>query len=471
MQKKLGICIAALLCLALLGGCGKTAAPPPDTTAGIAGTDAAGADIANASTGTAEPTEGTTIQETSSSNTETGNPTTTTITTTQQKVQSMLNTQKFTSPAEGANDFAFRLSKALLQNNGKKNFVSSPYSVWLPLAALVNATRAEHKPALLAALGAAGFSEKDLNDAAAEMLNRLTNEHARGYDRHNPLRIANAIFIDKRVTLKKSFANTFAQSYMGSAMQVDFLSPSAVKTVNDWASKQTEGLIDNIIQEFDPTTVAAIANAIYFSDRWSWEFDLEKTKKDTFHGMNGDRDAYFMLREGNSQPYYEDSKLQATLLKFTTNGGLCILLPKDGNANKLLSSMTTSYFDRIQEEASPRTGKLLLPRFKIDSGAMKLQNSLEALGVPLFDPAAAPLTGGLIEENIGVYVGDAVQKAMIEVDEKGTTAAAVTVIMTYAASAMPTPTKPFEMVCDKPFAFVLYGSGGQILFTGVVNQV
>ena len=109
-----------------------------------------------------------------------------------------------------------------------------------------------------------------------------------------------------------------------------------------------------------------------------------------------------------------------------------------------------------------------MPRFKIDSGAMRLVDTLAALGMPLVDLNLAPLTG-LVKET-PAFISDAVQKAVIEVDEKGTTAAAMTVMM-MCGSAMPQPTKPFSMVCDKPFAFILYGNGGQILFTGVVNHV
>jgi hypothetical protein len=36
------------------------------------------------------------------------------------------------------------------------------------------------------------------------------------------------------------------------------------------------------------------------------------------------------------------------------------------------------------------------------------------------------------------------------------------------------PKETFEMICNKPFVFVLYGStydgGAQVLFTGVVNE-
>ena len=60
--------------------------------------------------------------------------------------------------ADGANDFAFRLGSALVKNTGDSNFVCSPYSVWLPLAALVNATDDENKAALTEVLGASGIA-------------------------------------------------------------------------------------------------------------------------------------------------------------------------------------------------------------------------------------------------------------------------------------------------------------------------
>jgi serpin B len=116
---------------------------------------------------------------------------------------------------------------------------------------------------------------------------------------------------------------------------------------------------------------------------------------------------------------------------------------------------------------SSNTGKLLLPKFEI-TNKFDLNDALTALGVPLFDSEAAPLTGGLIESGIPVWIDKAVQKAMIKVDEKGTTAAAVTVMMT-AGAGMPQPTEPFEMVCDRPFVFVLENYG-QAMFTGVVNN-
>ncbi len=379
--------------------------------------------------------------------------------------------------AAGANAFAFRLSAALARAAQGNNFVCSPYSVWLPLAALVNATDEASKPALLQAINASGISEEDLNRAASGMLYELTREEYKEYAKanndefHNPLKIANALFVDKNCELDQKFADTFMEYYRGNVMKVNYQSPEAVRRINDWASANTDGLIPEILQSLDPNTVAAIANAIYFSDRWSWEFAPEETVEDVFHGPTGDTKAFFMLREGNNQTYYEDEKMQAIDLKFLTGGGMYILLPKDGDAGALLRSMTSDYFSAIQTDAVQASGKLLFPRFSIESEAMGLSDALIALGVPLFDSAAAPLSGVLKE--MPVWLSGALQKARIDVDEKGTTAAAVTVMM-MAGAAMPIPTEPFEMKCDRPFVFVLYGhtyyGGCQILFTGLVNK-
>jgi serpin B len=385
------------------------------------------------------------------------------------------------SIARGSNDFAFRFAAKLAVSSGNENFVCSPYSVWLPLAALVNAAEESKKSALLSVLGAADMGEDEINTAASRMLYNLTkvreteNYAEYGEEYNNPLKIANAIFVHNELTLKDSFAQTFADFYRGASIKVDFASDDAVNAINKWASDNTEGLINNVVTEFDPDTVAAIANAIYFSDRWAWEFDLEKTSEAVFHAPAGDTKAFYMPREGNELLYYEDAGVQAMPLGFSSGGGMYIILPKNGDAIGLISSMTNDYFEQIQQDSTLATGKLLLPRFSIEGDAMDLQDALIALGVPLFDTSGGGTITGLIKEDIPLYLSSAVQKALIRVDEKGTTAAAVTVLAIEATSAGPSePTKPFEMICNKPFVFVLYDrtydGGNQVLFTGMVNN-
>jgi serpin B len=378
--------------------------------------------------------------------------------------------------AVGVSDFAFRLSAAPVEQTDNENLICSPFSAWLPLAALTNAIDDTNRTTLLDALGVAGINVEDVNKAASRMLYSLLKPLGTEEGTRSSVQIANAIFVDRDVTLKQDFAQLFGEYYRGASINVDFTSPDAVRAVNNWASENTNGLIKEVVSKFDPLTVAAIANAIYFSDRWAREFDPSKTKEDSFYSPVGEETANFMLREGGGQSYYEDDAVQAMPLRFASGGGLCIILPKDGNANGLLSTMTTEYFDDIRVNAENATGKLLLlPRFSIDSGVMPLDSVLTALGITLFEDSA-PLIDGLIEESSHVWLSVAVQRAYIKVDEKGTTAVTVTVMpaVDIAGPAVIEPEVPFYIKCNKPFVFVLYADTGGVtvpLFTGVVNHV
>lgn len=366
----------------------------------------------------------------------------------------------------GVNEFTLALMRELHKKG--ENMVISPFSVWLTLAALANATDSNALPQLLEALGVSDLTVEELNASVSRMLYELTGNEGETY---NPLSIANAVFVDESVTLKKEFAQQFLDYYRGTAMNVDMQSPEAIKAINDWASEHTNGLIKDIVKEMPEDTIVALANAIYFSDRWAVEFDEAQTKDMTFHGVEKDATVPFMLREGDAIPYYEDEMLQAINLSFKTGSGMYILLPKDGDADALIDNIDAERFLQIVADTKPSTGKLLLPRFSLTSD-FKLNDALKELGVPLLDPADSKLTG-LVEET-DAFISASLHQATINVDEKGTTAAAVTVEIMEPTS-MPLPTEPFSMVCDKPFVFILYRwtseGGEQALFTGVVNQL
>jgi serpin B len=117
----------------------------------------------------------------------------------------------------------------------------------------------------------------------------------------------------------------------------------------------------------------------------------------------------------------------------------------------------------MQRYSNLRTGKLLLPKFEAEN-KIDLVEALQDLDVSIFTNELERL----IENGFPVGIGSATQKTAIKVDEKGTTAAAVTVMVAPGAT-LPEQTEPFEMVCDKPFAFVLE-KDGQILFMGTVNK-
>ena len=170
-------------------------------------------------------------------------------------------------------------------------------------------------------------------------------------------------------------------------------------------------------------------------------------------------------------PYFEDDRIQAVSLNFSSGGALLIMLPRHESGVELLRGMNEQYFAEILSGLSREEGRLLLPRFTLESDEIDLLDALEILGVPLMNPLSGGITELVLETDL--FIGGGIQRAMIEVDERGATAVAVT-FYEVEDEADEDPVIPFEMICNRPFAFILYlptfDGGAQILFAGVVNQ-
>lgn len=377
--------------------------------------------------------------------------------------------------AMGANDFAFRLASALAADAKGENFFISPFSVWLPLAALVNATKESGREELLEAISVGGLSPDDIDKASSRLLYSLTNVRSAELDPEgfkSPVKIANAVFVGRDWILNLDFSRKFLDYYRGTSFEVDFLSPLAVDAVNNWVDENTEGKIANIVSEFTPDTVAVLANAIFMSDSWVHAFPEDATKPGAFHGPKGDVET-LLMEKSETFSYYEDAAIQAAALPLVNSSGLYVIVPKSGDPYSVLDSLSGARLEEINQKSQRRQGRVVLPRLKIQSETLELGPVLEKLGVKLFDPSAALLTGGLVEGAEPVFLSKAFHKAMIEIDENGLTAAAAT-IMVAATRAMLPEGEPFELICDKPFLMVVYGKSRdnpvQVLFTGIVND-
>lgn len=377
------------------------------------------------------------------------------------------------------NGFALRFTEALLkQKKEGENLIASPYSAWLPLAALVNGCSGATQEQLLKVIGEAGIDAETLNQTVKAVNAGLSQEERRkSYEEYgetfeSPLKIANALFVQKDAAVNQTFEQLFSDNYDGKLFSVDFSDSSAANAINSWASEKTDGKIVEIVDSFDADTVAAIANALYFSDSWSSPFLEENTTEGTFHGAKQDENAEFMNQKLSDGIYYEDETMQAIVLWTTSGGQMVLCLPKDGySAEEVLQSLTTEKLQKISG-ADYRCVQLSLPKFKLESNVFSIKETLEAMGIPLMQATDAALTEVL--DNEALYISSALQSAMVEVDENGLTAAAVTAMGLEKMALMP-ETDPIELTFDSPFAFVLTGNGedagDQILFTGVVNHL
>ncbi len=367
----------------------------------------------------------------------------------------------------GTNAFAFDLYGEQVKKDGQKNLMISPTSIAMALAMTINGAAGETEQAMAKVLHHEGMSLDELNQAYETLRISLTNP-----DPKVELSIANSIWMHQGVKFEPDFVKRTEKAFAAEVAELDYFSPSSVKRVNDWVSKQTRGKIDKILEKMEG--VLTLVNAIYFNGEWSTPFKQEETQERPFHLLDGSEKQHPMMSRTSSFRYYEDPKLQAIRLPYGSGRmAMYVLLPSsESSLVELQDHLDAASWESLLTQMNSRRGTIVLPRFQFEYDD-DLKETLEGLGMAMaFDPDRADFSRARKSEaGERLYISKVIHKTMIEVNERGTEAAAATAVVVTPTSAPMNPEQPFKMVVDRPFLFAIRDDHtGAILFLGsVVN--
>lgn len=333
----------------------------------------------------------------------------------------------------------------LLEQLGPGPVAFSPLSVHGALAALRPGASGETRAALDAVLG---------DDAPA-----LTVE-----DPAIRLALAQALWLDPRFALRPEFAEA-ARRRGVDCRSLDFGDPAAPAAVNAWAAERTGGMIEEVVQSFTPDEVMALADAVFFEGAWTLPFERELTAPAPFTRPDGSS-VLVPTMHGAGGDHHEDGELQAIRLGYG-DGELAFVavIAREGLAAPALDEARWAEITRGLRE---RPGRLALPRLQLSCG-LELRPSLSALGLaPLFGDGAE-LDGIFEGPAPAAGAGRVLHEARVDLDERGTRAAGVTVV-TVRAVSMPVD-EPFDMRLDRPFTWAIeHRESGTLLFLGRVTD-
>jgi serpin B len=191
-------------------------------------------------------------------------------------------------------------------------------------------------------------------------------------------------------------------------------------------------------------------NAVYFKGLWEEPFEVEETQEEKFTLQDGASQLVPMMQKSGKFRYAERGGAQ--IVKLPYKGGMSmrvVLPPKRMPFPKFCAELTSIVGTSWTRAMSERDGHIRLPRFHIETQA-DLSGPLKAMGMSqVFDPARAALEG--ISDRKPLYLMAAMQQDFVEVNEKGTEAAAVTMFMLGASELEEPPPPPFEMIVNRPF--------------------
>jgi serpin B len=210
-----------------------------------------------------------------------------------------------------------------------------------------------------------------------------------------------------------------------------------------------------------------LANAIYFKGKWQRAFDSKVTKPRAFHSSENQESQVPMMGQDGEFEYQEGNGCQAVRLPYKGRRlGLYVLLPEaSSSVAKLLGALNIQVWqEQLLRQMASRKGSIVLPRFKLEYGA-ELKQPLQTMGMRLPFSDNADFSG---MSPSPLFLSAVKHKSFVEVNEEGTEAAAATIAVMRAQSVRP-ETKPFEMVVDRPFLFVIADQVTKaILFLGIV---
>jgi serine protease inhibitor len=280
-------------------------------------------------------------------------------------------------------------------------------------------------------------------------------------------RVANTAWVQTGMPLLPDFTTRLSATPSSTITEADFAAKpeQARKLINAAIEEQTAGKITNLLAPgtLDSLTRLVLANAVYLKAPWADPFPEQATKDAPFHPAPGQSVTVPMMRGRANREYVRGDGYQAVLLPYRASRlAMAVVLP-DGP----LDSLGPRTLRELTDGASTHQVTLSLPRFRVEADT-SLAPVLRDLGVRTAFTADADFSGITAAERL--YIGAAVHKAYVDVDEHGTEAAAATAIG-FAAAAMRKPPPPAAMVVDHPFLFaILDAASGLPLFLGQVTN-
>ncbi len=354
------------------------------------------------------------------------------------------------------NRFAFDLLREASRPGD--NLFLSPFSASLALGMTLNGAEGETWNQMREALGFGGLAEEEINAGYASLIQILT-----GLDPAVETAIGNSVWTRLGFPVRAEFVEVLREFFGAEATELDFAGPSASARINEWVRSATGGHIEDIVPDpIPPGVLMVLINAIYFNAPWTFEFDPDDTRTEPFYPEDRSTRTVPLMTILRDFPYLETSRFQAVDLPY--GGGafsMTVLVPRDGvGVDDVVALLDAAAWGDIATGFEETEVELFLPRFRMEY-ERELKDDLAALGmVDAFSPGKADLTR---LSPVDLWISSVLQKALVEVTEEGTEAAAATVVIGVTSA----PPPPVTVRADRPFLFFIRERlTGAILFVG-----
>jgi len=360
----------------------------------------------------------------------------------------------------GYNGFAFDLYLRYCAGDG--NMLFSPYSISTALSMTYEGARGETADEMEAVFGFLD-DPSDRLPSVARIYNTLNDE-----DREYALHTVNALWVQQGYPVVEDYVDAIVDYYGGDVNALDFVSePEESRvTINEWVEERTNERIKDLFPSgsIDGDVRLVLTNAIYFKGTWLYEFDEKATSEEEFHvSPTSTITVDMMSLRDETFNYAETDELQILELPYTGEDvSMLILLPREGQIGDLEAQLSAERLGEWVELMEGTAVNVYLPRFKFETKYFMMEDLAE-MGMPTAFTDAADFSG--MNEEDRLFIDKVIHQAFIEVNEKGTEAAAATGVSIALSAAI----QEEVFLADHPFIFLIRDvDTGVIMFMGRV---
>ncbi|WP_026518628.1 serpin family protein [Butyrivibrio sp. MC2021] len=338
----------------------------------------------------------------------------------------------------------------------KENVVISPLSIIVLLAIASDATDGKTRKEIAnvlrgllpyeAAMGIISLIQKELS-ASGELV------------------LSNAAIVKKSIenSVNPKYKSRLETKFGGEL----FCTSDIVRDVNSWVKEKTKGMIDQIVDDSMESMLMTLINAVAFEADWENEYDEDDIKEDEFNNADGIKSTVNMMF--SKEHLYIENEFFTGFLKPYKGGeySFMALLPKNARNERIFRrSIERIDFKGLYDSAEYNPVYVNMPEYKGEFRT-ELAELLMNMGITnIFSPEAdfSPLSSEWLKADSIIH------KARIEVNRKGTKAAAATAMFLVAGCAP--MGNPKSVRLDRPFVYaIMHNETGLPVFTGVTNYI
>lgn len=359
------------------------------------------------------------------------------------------------------NVFGLELFRRMSSAESDSNLFISPLSVSMALGMALNGANGATRDSMAQVLALNGLTEEQINASYRSLIDLLGS-----LDPKVTFRIANSVWSRKDLAIQPAFSDALNHYFSAQVTPLDFSSPQASSTINQWVSDATSGRIPSIVPERVPDEmVMYLINAIYFKGTWTVPFDKDLTGNRSFTLASGEVKQVPMMRSAEQEMLTaSDDRFQMIDLPYGDGSySMTVLLPRpEHSVKELISGLDQSTWNEWIGRLHSSEAMLVMPKFTLAYEA-SLNEILKGMGMSNAFKVGIADFSRISGAPGDLFISEVKHKTFVEVNEEGTEAAAVTSV------GIGTTAAPLPIEVNRPFLFAIREHhSGTILFIGTI---